>query len=171
MAWTTPATYTSGQVLNAVALNLVRDNLLSLRNRNDQYVKLSLTGNPSIPNTTDTKITWTQTDLQVGTIWAGGNPTRLTAPVTGKYLIIVNVEWRRSSVNFRNITLLKAGVTWALKAQGSVGGKSNVSGTRIMALTAGEFFECQVFQNSGGALLLHGGAPDRTRCSMILLGV
>lgn len=173
MAWTAPRTWTTENPAASLFNTHLRDNLLSLRNGNDHYVKLFLDNNQSIPNNTDTAITWTDEAFQVGTIWSAANPTRLTAPVTGKYLVMVNVEWRSNSANLRsvNITRSAGGAgQYDLKSQGASGSKSNISAQLVVSLTAAQFLTIRVFQSSGGALTVHGGTQDRTRVAMIFLG-
>lgn len=173
MPWTVPATYTSGETLTGAKLNLVRDNLLSLRNGGDHYCKLYISTNPSISNNTNTAISWDSIDFQVGTLWSIANPTRLTAPVTGKYLVLANTEWRANSSSLRSINITRsAGGSgqYDLQSQGASGGRSNCSAKLVLSLTATQFLTIRVFQSSGGSLTLHGGAPDRTRVSMLFLG-
>ena len=173
MAWSAPASYSSAQVLAAADLNLVSANLSSLRNANDQLVKLYLDSSPSIANNTNTKLSWTTVaGSQIGAIWSGTNPTRLVAPVAGWYLVLINVEWRSNSVNLRNISLLRnsAALQLDLQSQGAVGGKSNLSAMALVQMTAAAYLEVQVFQSSGAGLTVHGGTEDRTRVAMCLLG-
>lgn len=171
MSWTTPATYTDPNVLTAAMLNAVRDNLLSLRNRHDQYVQLYLDNNQSVPNTTNTKVSWTTVATQVGTLWTVATPTRLTAPVTAKYAVAINLEWRNNTVGLRNMSILRsAGVQLDLQSNASPGGKSTISAYAEVQLTAGVYLEIQAFQATGAALTLHGGTVDRTRVAMWMIG-
>lgn len=167
-------------ILNAAYLNAFEENLRVLRNGNDCYCRLYLDSNPSIPDSSaaGTPITWTDPLFQAGSIWtAGGNGNRLTAQYTGIYLILATLEWRENSANLRNVIgQLKSSSGTLVRqydgqSQGAGGaGKSNVCGKWVLRMTAGQFFEIRAFQSSGGALTLHGGAPDRTRVSVIYLG-
>lgn len=173
MPFTAPSTWVSGAVLTAAQLNQqVRDNLLSLRNANDQYVKLFLSGNPSIPNSIDTKISWTDIAFQVGTIWSALNPTRLVAPVTGKYAVAINIEWRSNGTGLRSVNLVRnsPALQYDLQSNGSPQGKSNLSAYVEVLLNAAAYVECQVFQSTGASHTLHGGTVDRTRIAMWLIG-
>jgi len=176
MAWTTQTPPTDAvTVLNAAYMNAFEANLLSLRNGNDHYVRLYLSGNPSIANNTNTAVSWTDEAFpQVGTIWSAANPSRLTAPVTGKYLVLATAEWRTNTANLRSINITRsAGGSgqYDLQSQGASGGRSICNAKLIVSLTAAQFLTVRVFQSSGGALTLHGGAPDRTRVSVLFLGV
>lgn len=166
-------------VLNAAYMLAFEENLRVLRNGNDCYCRLYLDSNPSIANNVATgeAITWTNALFQTGTTWAAGaNGNRLTAQFTGKYLFLVNLEWRSNTSNLRNVIGQLKSSAGALirqfdgQSQGASGGKSNVCGKFVISMTAGQFFEIRAYQTSGGALTLHGGAPDRTRVSAIYLG-
>lgn len=101
------------------------------------------------------------------------NPTRLTAPVTGKYLVLANVEWRANSANLRsiNITRSAGGASqYDMQSQGASGGRSNCSAKLVVSLTAAQYITIRVFQSSNGLLTLHAGSRDRTRVSMLFLG-
>lgn len=174
MGWTADPGRSNGAVLTAANLNTyLRDNLLSLRDGNDIWVKLYLSGNPSIPNNVTTKISWDSVAFSAGGIWNVANPTRLVAPVTGKYLLFVNLEWRSNTNNLRNISISRTGggaAIYDLQSQGASGGKSNLSGKLILSMSATNYIEIMGFQSSGGSLTLHGGTRDRTRAAMIFLG-
>jgi len=179
MAWSAPAAYTSSQVLTGAAMNLVRDDLRSLRNGNDHYCRVYISTNPSIANNVagGTAITWDTIDFQVGTLWSAGNPSRFVAPVTGKYLILATLEWRSNTSNLRNIIFKTRNAAAVLQrqydgqSQGSSGGRSNVCGKLIVQMTATDTVEVCAYQSSGGALTLHGGGrPDRTRAAVLFLG-
>lgn len=166
-------------VLNAAYLNAFEENLRVLRNGNDCYCRLYLDSNPSFANNiaTGEPITWTDALFQTGTIWtAGANGNRLTAQFTGIYLILTTQEWRSNTSQLRNVTFLHKNSGGTLirqydgQSQGSSGGRSNINGKLVLKMTAGEFVEVRAYQNSGGALTLHGGAPDRTRVSVLYLG-
>lgn len=174
MGWSSDPGWSNGAVLTAANLNTyLRDNLFSLRDGNDVWVKLYLSGNPSIPNNVTTNISWDSVAFSAGGIWSAGNPTRLTAPTTGKYLVFVNIEWRSNSTNLRNISITRTGggvSQYPLQSQGATGGKSNVCGKLLINLSATNYLEIGAFQSSGGALTLHGGTRDRTRVAMMFLG-
>lgn len=177
MAWTAQTPLTSAQVLNAAYLNAYRDNLLSLRNGNDHYCRLYLTTNPSIGNNvaTGSAISWSAALFNVGTIWTSGN--KLVAPVTGKYLILATLEWRSNVAGLRNVIGMHKNSANTLirqhdgQSQGSTGGKSSTGGKFCLQMTATDYFEVRAYQDSGAALTLHGGAPDRTRVAVLFLGV
>ncbi len=145
----------------------------SLRLFNDHGVKLRLAADQSIPNTTVTKLSWDVVEFQRGSIYSGANPTRLTAPVTGKYRVITNIEWKSNSTGERTsgVTLSAGGVRMDFQSQGSINGGGNLSGTGLIFLNGGEYLEVHVYQSSGGSIKVHGGAKDRTSVVMWLAGV
>lgn len=175
MPFTTPHTWANDDLLTGPLLNTeLRDNLLSIRNGNEQYCRLYLSSNPILTNNIDTPISWDKAAFQTGTIWSAANPSRLTAPATGRYLVFVVLEWRSNSNALRNLSILRnagGAASYPLTSQGAAGGKSNLSAKLPVSLVAGQFLTVQAFQSSGGPLTLHGGAPDRTRVSMLWLGV
>lgn len=174
MAWTAPSTWTNVMLTAAQLNQQLRDNLLTLRQGNQQLVKLYLDSDASITNSLDTILSWSNPpSFQVGTIWSAANPTRLTAPVTGYYLIIPNIEWLSNSSGVRN-TFYRWSVgaaQYELQSQGaSLSGHSNCSGIGIHFLTAAQYVEIGVWQDSGATRQVHGGTLDRTRVAMMLLG-
>lgn len=174
MVWSTPRTWVdtpTPDVASKAFLDAVSANFASLRNSHDQAVKLYLDNNQSVPNSTNTKVSWTTIDKQIGTIWSVANPTRLTAPVTAKYAVSVNLEWRNNAVGLRNCSIVRSsGVQLDLQSHASPEGKANVSAYAEVQLTAGVYLEIQGFQATGGALTLHGGTVDRTRVAMWMIG-
>jgi hypothetical protein len=175
--WSTPRTWVDSptpDVATAALLDqYVTQNLQTLRNGNNAYCKLYLTTNPSISMNTNTPVSWNKAVFNVGGIWSAANADRLTAPLTGKYLVLANVEWRQNSTNLRsmNITRSAGGAAqYDLQSQGANGGKSNLSAALVVNLTAGQFLRLQVFQSTTGSLTLHGGTQDRTRIAMVYLG-
>lgn len=92
MAWTTPATWTTGEKVTAAKMNAqVRDNVGFLYSG-----KAASVG--SIATTAITTSTWTLINFAfevVDTIgaWTSGAPSRFTPPVAGYYLVLGTVTW------------------------------------------------------------------------------
>lgn len=171
MAYSALSNFTSGQVPSSSQLNQARDNLNSLHGFNDHGVRLWLSGDQSIPNSTNTEIVWTTIDnTQTGSLWSPGAPQHLTAPVTGHYVVILNAEWLKSTVGERTMGLVVAGNRYQMVAQGSTEGGNNQSAAEPFFMTAGQSLEAYVYQSSGGSLKLRGGSRDRTSIAMWLFG-
>lgn len=178
VVWTTPRTWTNEVITAALWNTHARDNPGVLRKGNGYGAKVYLSGSVNIPDSINTKLPWGATDFEwhdASPIWSAVNPTRLVAPIAGKYLVLVNLEWRQDVNNLRNVSLVRnsPALQMDLQSQGSVGGKSNLSAMAVVSLNAAAYIEVQVFQSSGkvGGLTLHGGTVDRTRAAMVLLGV
>lgn len=174
MVWTAPATFTN-VMLTAAQLNAqLSANLASLRNSNDQLVKLYLDGNETVTNNLNHLVNWDLVEgVQIGTIWTVSLPTRLTAPVTGYYEILTTLEWVKGNASgSRNCSIIlnSPSMQTDLESLGASGGRSNLNGKLELLITAGNYITVQSYQNSGGTEYLHGGTPDRTRISMRLIG-
>lgn len=160
---------------NTSGLNVqLRDNLISLRNLNDEAVHLSLASDQSIGNAAYAAVAWSVKDWQVGnsTIWTSASGTKLGANVAGYYKLTGSLEWRGNASGYR-------GAAWALNGTtiyhlntrtvtlSSIGPAQPTPA--IVQMTTADFVRVMVFQNTGAALGLRGGNPDRTRCGWRLI--
>ncbi|BBL80216.1 hypothetical protein RxyAA322_20700 [Rubrobacter xylanophilus] len=91
------------------------------------------------------------TEYDVGDLWVSTNPTRMTAPVSGVYLISAQVSFSSNNTGWRAITLMKNGAvpiaTSQISAAPDVGTFLPIS-THVF-LWKGEYVEVVVQQNSG----------------------
>lgn len=61
------------------------------------------------PAGSPTAITWSSAEFDVGGLWSAGNPTRLTAPTAGKYVvgayvgISTNIAWKLDIVKVEGV--------------------------------------------------------------------
>lgn len=122
-----------------------------------QAARVYRTTNQSINTATLTAFSPDTVDYDAGSptaFWAGGNPTRLTAPQAGKYTVGATVVWDTSAVGTRAIYVVKNGVTGTRLAGEDMnalsGAAVNVSTT--LNLAAGDYVEFYVKQDSGGNL-------------------
>lgn len=122
-----------------------------------QAARVYRSTNQSINNTTLTAFSPDTVDHDSGSptaFWAGGNPTRLTAPQAGKYTVGATVVWDTSAVGTRAIYVVKNGTTATRLAGEDMnalsGAAVNVSTT--LNLAAGDYVEFYVRQDSGGVL-------------------
>lgn len=173
MAWSTITSFSSGDSNIAAKLNQFRDNLNSLRRFNDAGVVLSLDDDMNVADSTLTPIVWDVVQDQEGaTVWTVAQPTRLVAPVTGKYAVILNAEWRTSASGERTIAVIHSGALGRvdLESQGALLGGGNESGMDILLMTAGDYLVCSAYQSSGGTIGIKGGGRDRSTVAFWLLG-
>ena len=82
------------------------------------------------------------------------NNSRLTAATTGYYIITGGVSWTANAVGIRQLTVFLNGTTTIqstyVTATAALGVDQNIS--TLYKLTAGDYVELQVYQNSGGNL-------------------
>lgn len=118
--------------------------------------RVSRSTNQSINNTTLTKISYDAVRLGDASWWSAGDPTKITVPYTGYYTIGGHVEWDLNATKSRyadiyvNNTLRGAEMTggWGCV----VTDNPQCNGQSLYFLRAGDYIECRVYQNSGGAL-------------------
>lgn len=101
------------------------------------------------------------------------NSGRLTAPITGFYLIGGHVSYAANATGFRVTTIRLNGTTdIAADERGNNGGSEpvNVSLSSAYQLTAGQYVELTVLQNSGGALNILASSAISPEFWMVRLG-
>ncbi len=115
-----------------------------------------LGSNQSISNNTATMLSFTGAvvDFNTNTIWAGGNPTRFTAPFTGRYYLGAGVKWAASAAGTRRLRALVNGATLidahTNTSPGPLGQYQNIS--TVWQLNAADYVEFEVLQTSGVSL-------------------
>lgn len=103
------------------------------------------------------------------------NTSRLTAPITGAYLMGACVQWASNAVGVRQLDLLvtNAGGTVRVESdeRGAVNGDTTQQTvTTLFQMAATDYVEAQVFQNSGGALNVLASAVFSPVLWMVRLG-
>ncbi len=92
MAWTTPATFTTGEVVTAAKLNAqVRDNLDFLHTA--RIVSVGTLSTAAITTSTWTLINFTFEVVDTMSGWSAGAPSRITPTIAGYYQIRGCVNW------------------------------------------------------------------------------
>lgn len=120
----------------------------------------------SIPNTTLTKVQFDAVRYGDPTWWNAGNPTRITVPITGSYHVGAIIEWQSgSAVGSRYADIFWNNVSRLAEMAGGFAtvatDNAQCVGSAIAPLTAGDFIECRVYQNTGGAQTLF---PEADLC-------
>lgn len=90
----------------------------------------------------------------------GGNPTRITIPATGFYLLSAFIPWEGSGTGYRMIGFRKNGAGTILGRDiidDSVGVGDQQTITSMIYLTAADYVEVVALQNSGGDLNVSNG--------------
>lgn len=78
------------------------------------------------------------------------NTSRITATTAGKYRIGALVEWDSDATGRREVYLLVNGSTVHTLTIGNAVAGMTQNGTKILTLSAGDYVEVRVWQNSGG---------------------
>lgn len=129
-------------------------------------VRLRRSTAQSVPNTTDVIVSFDVEDYDTsGYHDPATNPSRITVPTTGYYRVWYYVQFPLNATGGR-IAQVKVNNTGApvvvTQQAGSNGFNNEMSGAVDIRLTAGDYIELGVYQNSGGALNLTsvaGAAP------------
>lgn len=173
-SYTKPRTWVAGQTVTAAALNTdLRDDMKNIDERLTLHgitsesalnkvksalcgVRVTDSGTQSIPNITDTLLTWDGESYDSDGFRDAGQPNRITIPsgLGGYYDISVSVRWASNSSGVR--------VLWVEDDAGTILGRqmdAAVSGafthqtlTFPAALAAGDWIVAYVRQDSGGSL-------------------
>lgn len=112
----------------------------------------------SIANATPTLLTFNSEDFDVGDMHSTSvNTGRITIPTAGKYLIGATICWAPSVYTFLEARLIKNGVVDPFMdidsaENGSGAGHSRRHLSTVLDCAAGDYFEIQVYQVTGGNL-------------------
>jgi len=129
----------------------------------------------TITTSTQTKVIFDEVDSDGWNCWdVSPNPTRLTAPLTGRYIITGNVAFEAASSGHRAINILKNNTLELARSDfnpvsNSVDTHSTVT-CHAVSLTKGDYVELRVWQNSGSDLNILDSGEHNPRFSLIYLG-
>jgi hypothetical protein len=113
-------------------------------------------------------------DFNVGDVYNAAQPTRMTAPIAGRYLIVATARWQNNDQGRRTIALEVNG-TAAQIARSNVsayfqGGANPLqpeqTAQAVYKLNAGDYVEVWAYQDSGGALNLLSAIDNGVTFSM-----
>ena len=106
-------------------------------------------------------ISYTAVDFNVGAVFDPATPTRMTAPVAGRYLIIATTRWESDVDGRRTIALEVNGASQIARSnvsgywQGGVVPLSpEQSAQAVYRLKAGDYVEVWAYQDTGSTLNL-----------------
>lgn len=183
MPYVAPTTHVAGETLPAADYNVIVNDVISFRNNSGVVppaVRLERGTTQSIPNATDTLITWPTEVFDTDGMYTATSDT-ITVVTAGIYQVNATVEFVPNATGIRVLSLLKnpssatdatsriAGTT--LQATSSAGANCVISCSTIVSLVATNTIKVHVFQTSGGALnVANTAAPLQTTFSMAMLG-
>lgn len=155
MTWFAPRTWLLNESVDAGNLNIyLKDNLIALRNLNDNAIRVHRTAVQSMANNARTPLSWQAASYQQGIAWSSGtNPTRLTVSVSGIYLLAANVKFANVVGGRRGVGWRPNGGSTAWDMQLNPGnGVDTLNGVELIDLVAGDYIEVYGYQSSGGAI-------------------
>jgi Pentapeptide repeats (8 copies) len=120
-----------------------------------------------------TVLSYDATDFNVGGVFNSTQPSRMTAPVAGRYLIVATARWE-SNANGRRTIALEVNGTAAQIARSNISAFWFTTATfnpeqtaeAIYKLSAGDYVEVLAYQDSGSALTLLTGVDNGVTFSM-----
>lgn len=165
MAYVTPPTFNSGDVLDADDLNILGDDIEYLKGVADGVgfsgAKASRSSNQSIPDTTYTDVTFTAEVFDFGgwyssgstfTVPAGAVPAGFTTIVLD---VVAIARFVANGAGSRQLAILKNGSTEDLFGLSALSGDTtSVILPAKFEAAAGDTIKIQVYQSSGDALNL-----------------
>ena len=123
----------------------------------------------TIPDATDTAISFDSASYNDWGAWVVGNAARITVPVTGRYMVIANATFAGNATGFRRIgvELNGAGTIAQVHSHSNAAGTgTSLSVSGVATLSVGDYVRLIVRQNSGVALDISTGAE----LSLVYLG-
>lgn len=176
MTFVTPQPGTAGQVYTAAAHNVIVDDLNYLYT--PPMCKLKVNATQSLPNGTDTMVTFGASDFDTDTMGTTGASARITINTAGVYLVTYSVGFAAGTPGGgRFVTIAKNGTGSALNATGfgwngaagSTSLQSMVTNAVTLSLAATDYLQINAWQSSGGNLNI-GAIPESTFFSVVWIG-
>lgn len=164
MAYVTPKTWVTGDTVSASQLNQdLRDNVEYVKGLTDGLsfsgTRLQRSATQSIPDSTNTLITWQTEVFDYGGWWSSGTnvvvpsgaiPSGFTSIAVQCY---ARAEFAASAVGTRRLRILIDGASaGGSNTTGISGDTTDLDTTVITTVTAGQVITLEAYQSSGGAL-------------------
>lgn len=164
MAYVTPKTWVSGDVVQASQLNQdLRDNVEYVKALTDGFnfssVQLTRNAATSINDATLTTITWTAEGYDFGGWWSSGS--NITTPASAipsgfttiGVLVIARTVFASNGTGIRRLNILKNGSNFGqVSTSALTGDTTDLACIDVTTVASGDTVSVQVYQNSGGAL-------------------
>lgn len=147
---------TNGQILTADSTAATGLTWATSTSPTQKNVSIYNTAYQSIPNNTDTIITYNSENFDTDSFHSTvTNTSRITVPLAGKYLLTVSVGFAANGTGYRFATIKKNGTAFApldIRTSPSAVYDVQLNNSVTVNAAANDYFELQVFQNSGGNL-------------------
>ena len=168
MAWTAPSTWVAGAILTAAQLNQqLRDNTLSGSAAACRVVRTTnLTG-----YTSGSAITWESVSASGGyqtqsTMWVVGDPTKITVPVAGMYLVTMRAYLTCTATLTAAIAAMAKNADPAVTTTALATSAANstvasfTSFSTVISLAASDYLKFSVVPSGGSAYVINGAATE-----------
>lgn len=176
MVYTDPPTFDPDLPLPAADLNVISDDIRALHAISQGLtfmgVKLKRTTDQSIPNSTDTDVTWLTEVFDYGGFWSTGATVTIPASAipdgytTVAMLIICRLKFASNGTGNRRVTILQNGSEVDTRTVGGLSGDpTSVDFSDVFTAASGDTVKVQAYQSSGGSLNL-----SSANLSLIRLG-
>lgn len=160
-----------GNPVNASHMNDLQDEMAAVETvlvngqaRAQVYASVSV----SIPDNVATAVTFNTEDFDTGALHSTvSNTSRLTVPsgAGGVYLVTATIAFAANATGSRQLQFYKngSGVSATFVAPGHASLEACITATFLVSLSAADYMECYVVQDSGGAL----GVSANSRFGMV----
>ncbi len=117
-------------------------------------VRIRKNADQSIPDVTNTFLTWETVIFDQWSMYDSGDNTKLTIPADGHYMILTSIVWNNSSSGARIVVLLKNGTTAiGSNTVPSISGfKEEMSAFAMDKFSKDDYLQVRVYHNHGSAL-------------------
>lgn len=137
--------------------------------------RASRSTNQTISNAADEAITFDGAQSDGWSCWSAGSPTRLTAPVTGRYMAVANLQFEANGTGFRAGWIEKTGSSVLARTQVISAAAGSPTYFQVTTppfdMTAGtDYIRLLVRQSSGGNLACVNSSTFAPSLSLIYLG-
>lgn len=165
MSYTAPPTFVASDVLAAADLNILGDDIAYLYSVSQGLTlsgcKVKRTSDQSIPDSTDTDVTWVTEVFDYGSWWSTGATVTVPAGAipsgytTIAVMMIARLKFASNGTGVRRVTILQNGSTVETRTIGGLSGDPTTADlVEVFTVAAGDTIKVQAYQTSGGALNL-----------------
>lgn len=155
----TPSAITGGALSGGASTSAPR--LDHLHTLTVPACRVHRTTDQSIPDATVTAVTFNSETYDTDTMHStASNTSRITFTTAGIYLVTASVYWPPNATGLRTVHIRKNGSTYLAIDQRPTAGaafSTAMSTSTSDSFAAGDYVECVVWQNSGGALNVETG--------------